>query len=290
MTSPRLAQDSIYGRLYCHPHSQGALSGDVATDVDKGLLVPSVTNVIGILEKPHLYDWYGRKAADAALEVSRDHPGLITRKPHEARKWLSQAARRHMNDAADLGTRIHAICERLALGEVNVPVAADERPYVEAWHAFMDEFQPNYLHVEATVFGEVPHGEGGLGYAGTADFFATVDDLTVVGDLKTGRGIHTEAALQLNALAAAQDIVTEEDESVPMPRADAGLVVHLTKQGFVVHLVPLHNETLGVFADLRRLWHFHVANVAASGPLRMTSRLKTLQDFRAAAEESARGD
>lgn len=286
MTSPRLAQDSIYGRLYCHPNSQGALSGDVVADVDKGLLVPSVTNVIGILDKPHLYDWYGRKAADAALDVSRNHPGLITKKPHEARKWLSQAARRHMNDAADLGTRVHATCERLALGEKDVPIAADEKPYVQAWHAFMDEFQPNYLHIESTVFGDVPHEEGTLGYAGTADFFARIDDLTVVGDLKTGRGIHTEAALQLNALAAAQDLVTEEDESLPMPKADAGLVVHLTKQGFVVHLVPLQTETLQVFTDLRRLWRFHVANVAASAPLHMTPRLRTITDFRAAAEKA----
>jgi hypothetical protein len=282
VTSPRLAQDSPYGRLYCHPNHQGALTGDLAHDVDKGLLVPSVTNVIGILDKPHLYDWYGRKAADAALEVSRNHPGLITKKPNEARKWLSLAARRHMTDAADLGTRVHSICEQLALGATDVPIQKDERPYVDAWYAFTDEFQPRYLQVESTVFGDVHHEGEVLGYAGTADFFAEVDGLTVVGDLKTGRGIHTEAALQLNALSSATQLVGAEDEVLATPQAHAGLVVHLTKQGFAVHLVPLAPEPMAVFGRLRSLWRFHVANAAASGPLHMSGRLRNLKGFRTA--------
>ena len=284
MTTPRLALDSPYGRLYCHPNHRSALTGDHTTDVDKGLLVPSVTNVIGILDKPHLYGWYGRKAADAALDVTRNHPGLITRKPHEARKWLSDAARRHMNDAADLGTRVHGICERLAVGDTDVPIAPDETPYIEAWRSFMGEFEPTYLRVESTVFGSVDEPAGSLGYAGTADFFAEIDGLTVVGDLKTGRGIHTEAALQLNALAGATELVTDDDALEAVPRADVGLVVHLTPRGFAVHVVPLTDDAFTTFASLRQLWRFHVENVAASSPLAMSGRLKSRKAFQAAVD------
>ena len=284
MTSPRLALDSPYGRLYCKPENREKLTGDFGADVESGLLVPSVTNVIGILEKPHLYDWYARKASEAALEVSSQHPGLISRKPHEAKRWLSGAAKRHTNAAADLGTRIHDLCERLASGEQDVPVAADEKPYVESWHQFNERFQPSYLHLEKTVFGESASAECTFGYAGTADFIAEIDGLTVVGDLKTGRSIHTEAALQLNALAFASELIGEDDAVTPTPQCHLGLVVHLAPKSFSVRMVPLADESMLVFTKLRELWGFHTENLISREALLMSGSLSTVSELRSELE------
>jgi hypothetical protein len=288
MTSPRLALDSDYGRLYCHPNNQGALSGEAAEDLKSGLLVPSVTNVIGILEKPHLYDWYARKATEAAMEVSFQHPGLITRKPSDARKWLSGAARRHMNDAADLGTRVHALCEQRAQGVSPTAVKGDERPFLDAWESFAADLQPEYLHVESTAFGMVNDGEQSLGYAGTADFIARIGRFTVVGDLKTGRSIHTEAALQLNALAHATEIVGDGDESVAPPHIDAGLVVHLTPVGYTLRVVPIGPEPMNLFTRLRSVWDFHTRNLRSTRPLLMGPAVSGLDALQRDLEQVAR--
>lgn len=284
MTSPRLALDSPYGRLYCKPEDLERVSGDFSTDVESGVLVPSVTNVIGILEKPHLYDWYARKASEAALEVSNQHPGLISRKPHEAKRWLSGAAKRHTSAAADLGTRIHDICERLARGEQGVPVGPEEKPYVDVWHQFNEKFQPTYLYLEKTVFGETDISERTYGYAGTADFIAEIDGLTVVGDLKTGRSIHTEAALQLNALATASELIDEDDAVVSAPQCHVGLVVHLAPRSFSVRMVPLASETMRIFAQLRELWGFHTRNLMSREALLMSGNLGTVSELRSALE------
>lgn len=276
--------DSPYGRLYAHPNTEGTLTNDIDKDLAAGILVPSVTNVIGILEKPHLYDWYARKSTQAAIDVAFQHPGLITKKPREARKWLSGAARRHMNEAADLGTRVHEICERLANGESKVEVGEQETPYINSWYQFNEEFQPSYSHVESTVFGAVVAEAGDLGYAGTADFFAEIGGYKVVGDLKTGRSIHTEAGIQLNALAAAQELVDDDAKISAVPDCDFGLVVHLGQDKFSVRMVPLTSEAFNIFEILRSVWNFHVSNAASSGPLLMTGAVSSRSDMDALAD------
>lgn len=288
MTTPRLAMDSPYGRLYCHPRHAGDLSGSAEADLEAGLLVPSVTNVIGILEKPHLYDWYARKATEAALDVSFQHPGLITQRPSGARKWLSGAARRHMEEAADLGNRVHALCEQRALGLDTAPLADDERPYLEAWEAFARDLKPEYLHVESTAFGVVSEDVMSLGYAGTADFIAKVGPYVVIGDLKTGRSIHTEAALQLNALAHATEIVSGDDEVSAAPVPDMGLVVHLTPKGYALRVVPIGSDSMRLFGRLRTLWDFHAKNLRSSQPLLMGPAVCGWDDFSREADQ-ARG-
>lgn len=276
MTSPKLAIDSPYGRLYRHPATlDDDLTGDVDADIRTGALAPSVTNVISVLDKPFLTDWYARQAADAAVQVSVQHPGHIAKKPKAAREWIADAAKRYTNAAADLGNRVHGICELLARGEDVGDVPEDARPYVDAWHAFADDCQPTFLHVESTVFGDTV-GDGSGNYAGTADFVAVIEGVTVVGDLKSGRSIHTEAALQLSALAHATTLVREDDSVEPFAGAQAGLVVHLTPKGYSMRAVSFQSgEAWEVFCSLRSLWQFHVRNLQATAPLMMSRPLRS---------------
>ena len=270
MTSPRLAIATEYGRLYNRPNDMFPAGGNIDEWLAEGRLFPSITNVNDVLGKPHLQTWYAKMAASAAVEVAEKFPHRLIEAPKEAVKWLTGAAPRHTEKAADLGTRVHDWVERAARGEQPGDPDHDMRGHIAAWHAFVRDYQPTFLHLEATTFGAVDEH---LGYAGTADFIAKIGDLTVVGDYKSGRSVHSSAALQLSALAHARTLVTDEDEEIVMPRIDAGVVVHLTPRGYKVHQTELHGTSWESFCHLRRLWNFYATDIASRGPLLMTDAL-----------------
>lgn len=268
MTSPRLAIATEYGRLYRRPGDELPI-GNVDEALVSGRLSPSVTNVIDVLNKPFLYGWHGRMAATAAVEIAKTFPHRLLEAPKEAVKWLSLAATRHTEKAADLGTRVHDWVERAARGEQQDEPDADLRGYIASWRKFCADYNPTFTHLEATTYGTVD----GLGYAGTADFIAEINGLTVIGDWKSGRSIHTSAALQLAALAHADTLVDDDDLERPMPRIDAGIVVHLTPTGYKVRQTELHGLSWQTFRRLRAVWNFHVTDLASRDPLLMTDPL-----------------
>lgn len=189
MTLPRLAVDSPYGRLYRHPTTPMEKIADRTEAYRNGLLVPSVTNIIDVLNKPFLMDWYARLSAQAAVDVSFEHPGLIQQKPDKAKKWISEAAVRYTKQAADLGTRVHDVVEKLSRGETDLYYDSDVQPFVNSWHDFVGTFQPEFLYMEATCYGAVPNNHNSnsqpkLGYAGTTDFICRINGKTYAADYK----------------------------------------------------------------------------------------------------------
>lgn len=268
MTSPNLAVATSHGRLY-HKPGVDASGMPARAALDAGILVPSVTNVIDTLNKPFLNTWHAKEAALAAIAVNSTHPGLMETKPYEAERWLKSAAERKANAAAALGDEVHNACETLALGGT-VNLSEQAVPYIDSWHRFCDDFQPEFLHLEATCFGQVDTAEGPLGYAGTADFIARINGQVFMSDYKTGRSIHTEAALQCSALAHAREIVLGEDGSetlAPMPQIDGGMVLHLTATGYKVLPAQIGAEPWAVFCALRTVWDFHQDNLVSRKPL-----------------------
>lgn len=267
MTTPHLSHATDFGRLYRRPDVPSEAVEDVEAAVTGGLLVPSVTNVIDVMNKPYLQTWYAKMAAQEAVEVSKSHPGLMAQRPWKAVDYLKHAATRHADAAAARGDLVHNIVEALSLGQ-NPEIPEEAIPYVDGWHQFVKDFNPTFVRAEATCFGYVEGHDGELGYAGTADFIATINGLTVVGDYKTGRSIHTEAALQLSALAHARFIADEEHTSLmAMPEIDGGVVLHLTDKGYVLHPVDIFGEPWETFSHLRRVWNFHQRNLVSKSPL-----------------------
>jgi hypothetical protein len=264
MTTPLLAQATDFGRLYRSPLSADGDTVNVRAAVEAGLLVPSVTNVIGVLHKPYLMTWYAKRAAEEAVAVSQSHPGLMGQRPRKAIEYLKTAAERTSAAAAALGDEVHQACEDLSRGsEPHVSAAA--APYVKAWRAFVQDFAPEFLHVEATCFGKTPDG---LGYAGTADFIARINGRVVVGDYKTGKAVHTEASLQLAALAHAEQITTDDQTDLTtMPVVDGGVVLHLTPSGYRLFPVDVHGPAWAHFTRLRAIWDFHQENLTSRAPL-----------------------
>ena len=281
MTTPNLAVPTPYGRLYHKPGIDPATLPDHLTALQEGLLFPSVTNIIGVLDKPFLATWQAKEVALAAVDLAQTHPGLVVQKPKEAEKWLKAAADRKSKAAAELGDLVHNTVEALAAGqEPTTELTAKAKLYVKSYHKFVADYQPEFLHLESTCYGTVPTSRGELGYAGTADFIARIDGKNYICDWKTGRSIHTEAALQACALAHATEIVDiDETRLEPMPQIDGGLIVHLTPNGYFLYPANIGDEPWETFGRLRDVWDFHQANLTSRTPLLLGDAVTGIADL-----------
>lgn len=225
---------------------------DVDLALESNLLMPSITNIIDVLGKPYLMTWYAKRAAEDAVKVANEHPGLIQKKPKDAISWISGAAKRTASAAADLGDEVHNAVEMLAAGaqpEGEVSDAAQK--YVNNWHAWVEKYSPKFLHLEATVFGVTELG--GKAYAGTADFIAEINGKVYVGDYKTGKSVHGEAALQLSALSHGLELVAD-GAVVELPKVDGEIVVHLQSDSYAMYQATDSDQSWATFSGLREIW------------------------------------
>lgn len=132
----------------------------------KGLF-PSVTEVLKVVEKPHVDNWrrrVGQKEADRVME-----------------------------SAKVFGTRLHAAAQRVAWGE---GVEEDMRPYADAVRSFL---AGRVLEVLGT---EVELVSPRLKFGGTLDLWCQLKDGSyAVVDYKTTSGLTREHGLQTAAYA-----------------------------------------------------------------------------------------
>ena len=200
-TDPKLAipAPAPIGRLYRLPGSEpltvrsnGTVilprKDEIQRRIEAGVWSPSITNVIDLLNKPHLVTWGAKVAIQRIIDVERKHPGLTLQKPDQAIAYYKVEHERQRDAAADKGTAVHAACELLSnerdLAELAIPLSSEEMLHVESWLRWRERWNPEFLATEVTVFGVT--GDG-LRYAGTADFVARIGGKTVAGDLKTTR-------------------------------------------------------------------------------------------------------
>jgi hypothetical protein len=183
------------------------------TDTETGDRLDGVTTILGNgLPKKALINWAGNATAEYAI----DHWDELSTLAPSARLKKMQGGRYESRDeAANRGTQVHKMGERLIAGEtVTVPDLL--RPYVDSYVRFLDEFQLRARYVEALVY-SASHR-----YVGTLDIFGDVllpdmpeyDHLprdeegyvcNVLIDAKTNRsGIFGETALQLAGYRFAQ--------------------------------------------------------------------------------------
>lgn len=254
--APKLSKMTAYGRLYRHPEAPYEELGDTDAAIEKGYLMPSVTNVIAGLDAAHLRKWYAKRAAEDAVKVVQEFPGLIETQPEKAVRWLSKAADRTSNDSAVLGSKVHAAMEAIAKGEDPGPLDPTAEKYVQGWRNFVTDFKPKFLHLETTCFGEVEDENGKLAYAGTADFIAEINGKVYAGDYKTGKSLHDAAAQQLSAIAHAKHYADADGKMHKMPKIDGGIVVHIQPNEYSVVPAKLDGTAWETFCHLRRLWHY----------------------------------
>ena len=163
----------------CHTMPKANGDGERITtikDAKAQKLLPSVTNILGVLDKPALTSW----KIERHLETADKNP----RQPDEPvafwKKRIGDLAYQETADAADLGSKIHAAMERVFDGQ---PVPEEYIPYLSPVTQWVST---TGILVTAREKRLVNVREG---YAGTADVLFTWDNGKGMGilDYKTKR-------------------------------------------------------------------------------------------------------
>lgn len=169
-----------------------------------GEYVPSVTQVLGVLDKPALKWWSMKTGIEAVVELSRRYgwgedglpknftdPGRVMEWVKREKLTINSVSR----SAADRGVAVHKALERLMEGEVPDPreFPKEDRGYVAALNGWYTDTEPELLAKEVLVGSRV-HG-----FAGRFDLHAQLNGRTARLDLKTGKGIYPEHHLQIEA-------------------------------------------------------------------------------------------
>jgi hypothetical protein len=238
-----------------------------------GELLPSVTNILGVIGKPALLNWYAKvereMCIEAAANLYEDAPGtpkmsrvaFVTSLQNRLGK--TKAAKKELDKAAEIGTQAHALIEwnlRKSLGQEAGPEPriSDKATWAfMAWEDWRRTVNLEPLWIEQTVY-NVKHG-----YAGTLDLVARLDlkdavrdygRTVAVIDWKTGKAIYPESALQNAAYAWAYHKMGHS-EAVP-----PGLIVRLPKvdtdpnfETKIVHEIEMP-ELFESFLAARDLW------------------------------------
>lgn len=187
-----------------------------------GVLVPSVTEVLKVLEG----DWMNA--------------------------WLQRAGRREvdrcMKEAGVLGTRIHAVAASLAENR-KAKVPADMRLYARGIGEFLDQHVRRVLHTELSLCSER------LGFGGTMDLVCELQDGTLaVADYKSSSGgvtkIHKLQTAAYAMLLREHGIQVHKRLVVRIHKAD-------DKRGeWYVRAALSHREDVETFQACVIVWRF----------------------------------
>jgi hypothetical protein len=241
----------------------------------------SVTALTGLLPLPWMEAYASKHAAECAFTEQDAYRELPTR--DERIRYVKGASKRYSRAAAERGTNIHAHVEKYNLGVIMdpwpLPVAASMRQYEH----FVETVKPRVEAAECKVY----HRDGNhpnphnyhndphwpFRYAGTMDLLCEIDGRMSILDVKTGKSVHEDAALQLAAYANADFIVPDPNhpgavqvtpnrgrryytwegpakDEIPMPEVKDGYVLHLRDDGWQLVHVPITDELYEMFLSL----------------------------------------
>ena len=144
--------------LHSVPSAKGEPRPTTLRDARKLGLLPSVTNVLGVINKPELVEWKMTQAVLAALTLPRldgEDLGVFA-------KRVVEDAQSQVKGAAEFGSAFHAGAEQVAKSLEVDPAG----PYAAWLNLHRDWFQANCVRV---VWTERVLVNTELGYAGTAD-------------------------------------------------------------------------------------------------------------------------
>lgn len=161
-----------------------------------GQKLPSVTTILGILNKPALVPWAANAACDyilANLDAKETHTSIYLHSVVEAARKNYRTIGRQ---AMDIGSTVHEIVHGYL--KTGTEPKIDSEPVLAGFLAFLewvDTHKVEPFESEITVYGD--------GYAGTTDLVAFVDGKLTLVDMKVSKGIYDEYPLQIAAYRAA---------------------------------------------------------------------------------------
>jgi hypothetical protein len=222
----------------------------------RGFELPSVTTIRRMAGVPHgLHQWAIGKVIDRAIDewselgkqlAAADPAGVAV-----VRHRLRQAATDERDAAARLGTAVH---DAAAEGKPLTDVPSDVAPRLRQYLDWLSSSGAEILGAEFQVWNLT------VGYAGTADFLCRFPDGSIwVVDLKTGKGIYSDHAIQLIGYLMAEFIGENDviDESLTglLHRATGMAVLHLAADTWEFVSLRADRDTWAAF---RGLLHFAV--------------------------------
>ncbi|RLK22655.1 hypothetical protein DER29_0493 [Micromonospora sp. M71_S20] len=237
MTTPKINTISRGGsRFYVNPET--------------GEKAPGVTSILGMLPKPFLQHWAAKVVATYAVENLGDIVGIALRGDKQgAIDYLKGSPRRDTAKAAETGSAVHDLFEKMAKGEPVGRVHPEYRVFLDHFEEFLKEFSPEFVFLEETVWSET------WDYAGSFDAYAIIDGEKVFLDWKTTRsGVHPEVALQLAAYRHADYIIRPDGSRVPQPPSTGGGVLHVRPEGWSFVPVKSDPDVFEAFKVLRQVF------------------------------------
>lgn len=205
-----------------------------------------VTTLIGGgLPKPALVNWAARSAAERAVN---EWDRLATLSVSDRLKEIQFAHRDDRDQAANRGTQVHALAEKMLHGEAfDGPEFL--RPHAESAVRFMDDFQWEPVLTETTVYSE-RHLYGGTFDTLGRSLLPAHEGKVILADWKTSRsGIFAEAAIQMSAYRHADFYV--DGDSIEHPMAELGVTdtwaLWIRADGYDVYEVDTSESTFKFF-------------------------------------------
>lgn len=239
-----------------------------------GETFPSVTTILRAEPKPALMYWSARKAAERAIEMTRSGEladALHAGQEREMIDVLRNACWDHRDDAADTGSAVHHAIERAILHgdqpDYVPPMSDAARPRFQAFREFEARYRPTWEASEATVYNR-PHG-----YAGTLDAIAVIGGRRFILDVKTGKDVYPNHALQLAAYARGEFIGIASPgggfgaQEHPMPKVDSAAVLLLRPRSWRLVEVDITAPVFDAFLVCMQMadWTTRVSRTAVRG-------------------------
>ena len=206
--------------------------------VPQGFQVPSVTTILGCINKPALPAWSAKVEREMVLRCVKDVFKSIEGPLPNCGDFIEgvvhalgreKAHTKELAKAGDIGSEAHrwvewSICRELGLPSGSEPwCSAPASKAVRAWKQWRESVDFEPIATESMLY-SLDHR-----YAGTMDFLANVtldwQRITVLGDLKTGNAIYREAKFQVSAYVQAAVEMGMLEHEVP------ALIVRLPKKG-----------------------------------------------------------
>jgi hypothetical protein len=145
--------------------------------ISKGIRIPSVTQIIGCLDKPALYAWYG--------------------------KWGNEECNRIKTDSANFGTSVHSHLDQYVTKQIH-PVEYPEGVNIEMVLACVNNFKEWYDQSGLEVISAEPEDavySKRYNFQGTWDFIGKRKGIILPADWKTSNQIYETVGIQLAAYA-----------------------------------------------------------------------------------------
>lgn len=189
----------------------------------------SVTTILQAVPKYALVPWTAKSVAEYACDNVEVVQTLLEAGDREAAvDLLKRATDRYRDKKAELGSAVHLAAEAYALGKPQPPWPLEIRAHMENFAAFLNEYRPKILMAEASVYNRTERYAGTLDLIG--DFLNPKRRLIV--DVKTGKNVYPEVALQLAMYRYAEFIGLPDGSQRAMPAVDGAAVLHLTAEGY----------------------------------------------------------